>query len=105
MIGSIYNRLAGVAYTQGEWDLAAEYLRSSIEIRELIRDLVGLATSLGNLGFLEIEMGEFDNALQDLTQSYELKSRLGQAEGMAMALNNMGWLRIQHGDLEEARQR
>jgi tetratricopeptide (TPR) repeat protein len=65
---------------------------------------VNLATSLNNLGLLEIEMGQYDSALANLTRSYELKTRLGQAEGVAMALNNLGWLRILRGELVEAKQ-
>jgi tetratricopeptide (TPR) repeat protein len=93
-----------VAYNQGDWEQAADHLRKSIAIREATRDAVNLATSLNNLGLLEIEMGQYDSALANLTRSYELKTRLGQAEGVAMALNNLGWLRILRGELVEAKQ-
>jgi tetratricopeptide (TPR) repeat protein len=103
VVASIHNRHGGVAYNQGEWELAADHLRKSITIREATRDSVNLATSLNNLGLLEIEMGLYDSALENLTRSYELKTRLGQAEGIAMALNNLGWLRILRGELVEAK--
>ncbi len=104
VVASIYNRLAGLAYNHGDWDLAADYSRKSIAIREATRDLANLATSLGNLGILDMEVGKLDSALENMVRGYEIKVRLGQAEGIAMALNNLGWLRIMRGELDEARQ-
>jgi class 3 adenylate cyclase/tetratricopeptide (TPR) repeat protein len=103
VIASIYNRLGGVAYNEGDWDQAVEYLRKSISIREAIGDMVGLASSSNNLGNLEIELGQFDNALETLSHYYDLVRRLGQVEGIAVAHNNLGWLHILRGEPEEAR--
>lgn len=103
VISSLYNRLGGVAYARNHWLESATYVRKSIALREAIGDWVELATSLNNLGLLEMELGEFDSALQNLTRSYELKSRQGQADGIAVALNNLGEIRLRRGELVEAK--
>lgn len=104
VVASIYNRLAGLGYHEGDWDRAAGFLRKSIAIRESIRDLSGLASSFNNLGCLEIEIGEFDSALANLTRSYEINVRMGQAEGIAAALANLGWLHTLRGDIDKAKE-
>lgn len=102
VLGSIYNRLGGIAYMRHNWAQAVAYVRKSIALREAIGDLVELATSLSNLGTLETELGDYENALNTLTRAYELKKRQGQAEGIAISLNNLGLVHIRRGEITEA---
>jgi tetratricopeptide (TPR) repeat protein len=100
----VYNRVAGVYWATDERHLAAQYLQSSLEIRQRIGDILGTADTQNNLGILAYAEKEYDRALRFYHQSLDIRRQVGDVLGIAQSLNNMGETHFSQGRLEEALQ-
>jgi len=83
----------GVVYNQlGEIDLAFDYYRQALAIRENIDDIAGMATTMGNLSSLHLAKAQYTEAERYLQQSISLYEQLGDQEGLSHTFNELGVL-------------
>ena len=72
--------------------------------RELGMD-AGIASSLNDLGRIELALGSYESAQELIAEGLELHRRLGDQRGIALSLHNQGLVLLAWGRYDEARQR
>ncbi|MDF1515945.1 MAG: tetratricopeptide repeat protein, partial [Anaerolineae bacterium] len=102
VLSSSLNRLGGVYFNQGKWDAAVLAVAQSLEIREQLNDLVGIARSSNNLGILMRSSGDMHGALDNYQRSLEALTRVGDTEGTAIAHTNIANVYIDLGEWVQA---
>ncbi|MCX6295917.1 MAG: tetratricopeptide repeat protein, partial [Bacteroidetes bacterium] len=81
----------GASYqVKGNFLKAIEFYQQSLKIREDLKDLKGVASSLANIGSIYININEFEKALEYQLRSLKLAEQMGNKESMASSLNNIG---------------
>ncbi|MGH8103068.1 MAG: tetratricopeptide repeat protein, partial [bacterium] len=96
--------LGVVRHSVGDFEEADSNFRRSLKIREDLRDLVGIASALNNLGNLSSDRGRYGEADECYRRSFELRAKIGHMEGMSAALVNRGNVAFNGGRYEDARQ-
>jgi tetratricopeptide (TPR) repeat protein len=101
-LAAVENLRGGIAYQQGEREVAMRHTVNALHLRERAGYTWGVAATMGNLGILASESGDWDRAKRYFVRSLHLRQELGDTEGVAIANNNLGWLSRIRGRLEEA---
>ena len=76
-IAASLSNLGVVAYEQGDFDAAFEYLDESVALKRELGDQTSAAIPLGTLGAIAVEQGDFDQARIMLEESLQLKREVG----------------------------
>lgn len=87
------NALRGIAVFHNQlnrYDLARDYIQSSLSFAKKLGDKKILAGVYFSYGFIEAENTHFDKAFEALTNASELFLELGDSAKFAYVLNNMG---------------
>jgi tetratricopeptide (TPR) repeat protein len=98
----IYDAMANLYRKRQQPDQALRYAERALAIREEVGDLLRVAKSLGNLGFLYRTMGEYSHAVAAHQEALETYGRLGNQELMAAAWLNIGAVQFLANQLEAA---
>jgi tetratricopeptide (TPR) repeat protein len=79
-----------IAYKRAEWDRAIEMYEESLETKERVGDVHGMAQTFNNLGLVYADKGEWGRAIEMYKESLETFERVGDVRGMAQAWGNLG---------------
>lgn len=96
------NNLGLIQKDIGNFDQSIKYLKSSLTIREEIKDLDGSAASYNNLGMVYRAKGDQARAIECYTKSLTIQESRGNDFGAARALNNIGNLYWDNKDPQHA---
>ena len=102
ILSSVLNRLGAVYLSRGESDKAVDVVQRSLDLRERLGDILGVARSSNNLGILRSDSGDWQGALQTYRRCLEAMQMIGDNEGIAIAHTNMGNVYIDLGDWDQA---
>ena len=92
-----------VAYEQGDYARAGDYMRRAWPSAGKMNDTWGIATSLSYLGSLAKQHGDYVRATVLHEESLALSRELGVQVGIANSLNNLGMVAYERGDYARAR--
>ena len=98
----IYDAMANLARKQNNFTQALTYAERALAIREEVGDLLRIAKSLGNLGFLYRAMGEYGPAAAAHREAMNTYQKLGNQELTAVAWLNIGAVHYTNQKLDEA---
>ncbi|MFZ1756978.1 MAG: tetratricopeptide repeat protein [Caldilineaceae bacterium] len=101
-LAAVENLLGGIAYQQGDRQLATQRTANALHLRERAGYTWGVASTMGNLAILASESGDWDRAKRYFLRSLHLREELGDTEGQVIVNNNLGWLGRIKGTLDEA---
>src|SRR5439155_17502893 len=83
---------------------SAKYRALALPIFEELRDFVGQANVLNNLGIAATLEGRWDDAIASFSRSREARETVGDVVGAATASNNAAEVLSDRGEVEEAEQ-
>lgn len=86
----ILDAMASLNRERGQRECALAYAERALALREQVGDLLSVAKSLGNLGFLYRIMGDYANAILAHQEALATYQKLGNKELMAAAWLNIG---------------
>ncbi|MBD3409120.1 MAG: PAS domain S-box protein, partial [Ignavibacteriales bacterium] len=72
-----------------------------LQIREEIKDSVGLGNSYNNIGLVYYHLANYEKALEYFNRSAAIKGAVNNIPGLARACSNMGLVHFQRGDYEK----
>ena len=98
----ILDAMASLKREMGERDRALGYAERALAIREGVGDLLAIAKSLGNLGFLYRAMQDYHHAVLAHQEALATYQKLGNQELMAAAWLNIGAAHYHNGKLDAA---
>ena len=98
---SLYE-IAGVKWTEGEYELAKEYHHRSLAIANEIGDLDRMTSCLNGLAYCFYNQGQFVEAVDHVKQSLRLSDEMNDDYGTAWGLNAIGSIYSSQGDEEKA---
>ena len=86
------NGVGTLAHNNGENGEARVFLEEALLLFRQAGDQRGVASVLGNLGWVACELTDLEAAETLSTEALELNRELGEKRGCALALNNLGWV-------------
>jgi predicted ATPase len=98
----VYHTMGNIYYSQREYERALESHEKSLEIREKLSDLEGMAMSYNNIGLIHKSRGSYETALEYHKKSLEIREKIGDQQGVAMCYNNIGLIYYSKGDWQDA---
>lgn len=96
--------LGVIRHGEGDYAAAENFLHRSLQIREELGDLVGIASALNNLGNLCSDRGGYEEAEEFFRRSFEMRAKIGHTEGMSATLVNRGNVAFNLGRYDGASQ-
>lgn len=87
---------------QNKTDTALRYYEESLEIQKIIKDSLGMATSVNNIGEIYRIQSNIPLALKFHHKSLKLRTAINHREGMAQSLHNIALIHKQQGDYKLA---
>lgn len=107
-LGTALGNLCYFAVRRGEVDAARRHGKEAIAVAERSGDKKSWATTLGNLGLLELDQGELSRARDLLERSKAIHTPMGRPDFVAACLNGLARIAIEAAgpspDLEAARE-
>ncbi len=97
-----YHQLGWAAYAQGKWEMAGDWHRKSLAIREQLDDQPGIASTYHELGMLAEKLGQMEESEDWCRKSLAISKALGNQRDMAISYHQLGWLARLLGRLDEA---
>lgn len=97
--------LGTIAYTQGDYAPAKQWLSEALKIRRKLKDAHGVAATLNNLGAVARDMGDAVLARKRFEESLKIRRRIGDRSGEADVLLWLGNLAYDRGDRADAEMR
>lgn len=88
---------ACLAYRQGDWQPARQWLAESLTIYQAAADQPGMARVLFDQGWIAIDQGAWEEAARLNQASLALARRVDDAVALYRALTNLGWARLSVG--------
>ncbi len=85
-----------------DYEKAIEFQERSLEIKEELKNWIGIAASLNGLGISYKKIGDYDKALQYYQRAIEIQNETGDKLNMASSLGNIGILYSELKDYEQA---
>ncbi len=98
----LYNNLAMLNKSEGEYDKAIEYYYKALNICDEIKFLRGAGVISSNLGLLYEKQKEHETALYYLNRSLEIRRYRKNRKGESFVLNNLGVVYEGIGEFEKA---
>ena len=102
VVSLVYNNLGLVYARKGEWDNAIEFYEKSLQTKEKVGDVHGMAQTYNNLGLVYADKGEWDKAIEFYEISLETFEKVGDVHGMAQTYNNLGLVYADKGEWDKA---
>jgi tetratricopeptide (TPR) repeat protein len=99
---TLLDDLGIVSYKRAEWDRAIEMYEQSLETKERVGDVHGMAQTFNNLGSVYARKGEWDRAIEYYQKDLEISERVGDVHGMAITWTNIALLYLQTDRPDEA---
>ncbi len=101
--GGCLNNL-GVTYLhRGNYGLALEHFKQSLQIKEEIGDnRSGIANNLVNIGVIYLNQGDYPRAIEYVQRSLQIRQAIGDRAGVAGSLGNIGTIHLNQGDFPKA---
>ena len=93
---------AAVCYKTAEWDKAIEFYDKSLQGKEKVGDIHGMAITYGNLGLVYKAKGEWDKAIEFYDKDLEISKKVGDIHGMAQTYGNLGVVYQDKGEWDKA---
>ena len=94
---------AGIAFSKGDYDQAAELQRKVLEAAKQLGDPVGIARTNWDLAQIDLARNDDQAALPRLIESFQILGRLQQPDGVAVVGFVLGRLLLAVGQPDEAR--
>ncbi|GEM_PF-5245664 len=98
----VHNSLGMVYKSKGEWDKAIEFFQKSLDGKEKIEDVRGMAVTFNNLGLAYQDKGEWDKAIEFYQKALEISKKDGDVHGMAITYGNLGIVYQLKGEWDKA---
>jgi predicted ATPase/DNA-binding SARP family transcriptional activator/Tfp pilus assembly protein PilF len=92
-----------LAWLQGDYDAARNYLNESLSIHQELGNQIGIARSLNNLGNVAYFQSDYFAARAFYEEGLPISRERGDRKGIASSLNNLGNVAYQQGDYPVAR--
>jgi tetratricopeptide (TPR) repeat protein len=92
-----------VAYYQGTYERAEQYLSEALELSRTLEDRYSIATALDGLGLVKTAQGQFEDAQALFQESTSLFNEIGEHGSLAQALTHMGSALLKAGAQDVAR--
>jgi len=89
-------------YITGKYKTAQKTLKHALKIYEEIGNKLGMATALGNIGLVLMDLGEPQKALEYHQKALKIDEELGNKLGMAQDLGNIGLVLMDLGEPQKA---
>jgi tetratricopeptide (TPR) repeat protein len=86
----ILNNLALISQDQGNTAKALQIHQESLQIKERLKDNIGIANSYSNIGNLYDIQGNYDQALTYHYKALKIRENLQNQAGMAISYTNLG---------------
>ena len=102
MAGNVLNYIGNISFRQGRNDIAMANFSKALDIRILLEDLEGQASSYLNLGSVYQREEKFNEAQEQYVQSLNVYVQLEDDMGKAICFNNLGGLCFELDDQEKA---
>jgi len=100
--GYALNALGFVYDALGELQIAFDFYKQSLTIRQEIGDKSGEGTTLNNISQIFKARGDYETALRYLEQSLTISQEIGDKSGEGTRLNNISQIFKARGDYETA---
>lgn len=101
-LGSYHRDLWRVDKNQEDYDLAIDYLKKSLAIKEELKDFSGSITTLTQLAELSHEVGDFQIGLSFLTRALKLTESTKDLEKEMSVLGEMSVYHLKMNDADKA---
>jgi tetratricopeptide (TPR) repeat protein len=85
-----------------EWDKAIDHYQKSLEIKEKIEDIHGMARTYNNLGLIYAVKGEWDTAIDYYEKRLEISENFEDIWGMGRTYGNLGRAYYSKGEWDKA---
>jgi len=102
MVADIYDALSGLHRRQKAYDVAVDYARTALSMREKSGNPLHVAKSLGNLGLIYNDQEDYANAIYAYEEAVVTYRKLNNRELMLSAMLNIGSSHHLAGQLSEA---
>jgi tetratricopeptide (TPR) repeat protein len=99
---NILNSCGNIHSDLRDFKKAGDYYANALKLREALKDEEGVASSLLNIGVLNLEQEKIENARILFTQSLNIAENKGFPKIVAFALNDLGWVHLSQGNYREA---
>lgn len=99
----LLSQMGVVAYYEGRYEKAEQYLSEALELSRTLEDRYSIATALDGLGLVKTAQGQFDDAQALFQESTSLFKEIGEHGSLAQALTHMGSALLKEGDQEVVR--
>jgi tetratricopeptide (TPR) repeat protein len=100
-IGMCLNNIGNIYRTWGQYALASDYIKKSIDIAKKHEDKAALAMRYNNMGILMRVQGNNKAALSYYAEALKLSHELDDHQAISMRLNNIGLIHLDT-DVEKA---
>ncbi len=100
--GRIYDCLGRAFGDKGLFKEAYQYYNLSLNNKESMNDLQGLAMTLGNKGRLHVNAGEYEKALDCFSQDLNISKQTKDTIGQVIMTSQIGEVLLRQGNVEEA---
>ncbi len=101
-VGGIYNNIANIYQKRRIIDSAIIYNKKALEVRRKLGSDAAVATSVTNLGLLNLMESNYKNALENFREALRIRRKDGRKLSIASSLNNIGALYWNWGNLSSA---
>jgi tetratricopeptide (TPR) repeat protein/DNA-binding CsgD family transcriptional regulator len=89
-LGTVYNRIGGVYYDQGNYDKAFGFWDKNLRIREMLNDSLGLLSAYNNIGEIYRLSGDFEKALMYYNDAIAINTVLQKPTYFSIFYDNIG---------------
>ncbi len=101
-IAHSYKNIGTTYHIMGDYALAKTNLESALKSYMKIADKRGIASTLNNLGLVNLKMNKLDKALEFFLNSLKLETEMDNQSGIAHSYNNLGNFYYQIDEMEQA---
>ena len=89
---------------QDHFNLALDYHKTSLALREALKKEYDIAQSLENIAIVLTLLGKMEEAIPSYRKALEIKERMGDIRSVASLHSNLGMAYLLSGDLDSAEQ-
>lgn len=100
--GAAHNRIGRLYRDTGALDEAGRHLSTALTLFTAADDERGVASSIDDIGKLELRRGNYASALVSLRDGLARRRRLGDRRSIALSFNNMGIVLQETGEFGQA---
>jgi len=101
-IGSVYNNMAVLFNSYGEYHSANIFYNKSIKFRRQINDQKGIADCYNNLGNNLSNVGNYNEAIVNMLKGLTIREQMNDKEGIGNSYSNLGNIYYYMGNFKKA---